>query len=118
MNTIKCPLEAMLNEEINLGIIFDTCSIKEQVSHAVYCVLKYVIKNKEKDSTKHILNIIKANLGEIRYNIIKEQYIDSLENNEMNRYLLITKEHDIIDIIDSFNIIFSLMPALERATLL
>jgi len=118
MDTVKCPLKQMQDEQIELGIIFDTRSIKQKVFNDVCCVFNYIIKNQQKKSTECILNIMKANLGEKRYNIIKEQYIDSFfKNKKMTRYILAFDDNMIFNIMDSFDIIFGLIPSLEKAAI-
>lgn len=116
MNKIKCPLKDFLDQELPMSIIFDTLSIKEDVTKYVGKIIVYININKNTKSEKVISNIIKANIGKDNFKLLKELYIDTYneEKKTLKRYLYFFNENDLYGIMDTFNIIYSLSPILNN----
>lgn len=116
MNKIKCPLKDFLDQELPMSIIFDTLSIKEDVTKYVSKIIVYININKNTKSEKVISNIIKANIGKDNFKLLKELYIDTYneEKKTLKRYLYFFNENDLYGIMDTFNIIYSLSPILNN----
>lgn len=116
METIKCPLDIFLDQEVPLYIIFDTLTMKPKVAQDVGCVLAYLAKNKNKKGSEIINNIIKANIGQENFYKLKEMYIDTYTT-KLKRFFYFSKPQEIYDIIDSFNIIYELIPVLQEVAI-
>lgn len=116
MNKIKCPLKDFLDQELPMSIIFDTLSIKEDVTKYVGKIIVYININNNTKSEKVISNIIKANIGKDNFKLLKELYIDTYneEKKTLKRYLYFFNENDLYGIMDTFNIIYSLSPILNN----
>lgn len=116
MNKIKCPLKDFLDQELPMSIIFDTLSIKEDVTKYVSKIIVYININNNTKSEKVISNIIKANIGKDNFKLLKELYIDTYneEKKTLKRYLYFFNENDLYGIMDTFNIIYSLSPILNN----
>ena len=117
MNQIKCPIPACLDKNFPLTIIFDTMNSVPNDALNITCkILLFIINNKNKQSEKVITNIIRANLGAERYDMINKFYVDTydFQNNKFKRYFYFEKEKPIYDIIDSFNIIKNIFPVLQE----
>lgn len=114
MEKIKCPLEPFKDKEVPLYIIFDTLSMR--TAQQVGCVFIYLINNKDSKATKVIENIIKANINRNRFELIKRMYFDTYDfkNKKLKRYFYFKEPNTIFDIMDSFEIIFNLIPLLQN----
>lgn len=119
MRKIKCPFQNFLDQELPLTIIFDTLSIREDVTKYVGKIITYICTKKSIKGSEIILNIIRANIGQEKYDLFKKSYIDTynIENKTIKRYFYLYDEKDLFNIVDAFNIIYSLSPVLNNIAL-
>lgn len=116
METIRCPLEKYLDKELPVKMIFDTMQMKNDVAISVAKILIWIATHKDTKGEEIIRNILRANLGANRYDIIHKCYIDTYDekSNILKRYFYLEDPNIIYDIMDSFNIIYSLIPVLSE----
>jgi hypothetical protein len=116
MEKTICPVGKYKDEEFELHTIFDTLSIRNDIANAVSCIFVFMVKNKNSKSVEIIKNIIEANIGKDNYKMLQEMYLDTynFETKKVKRYFYIEDTNDIYKIMDSFTMIYRLIPVLQR----
>lgn len=116
MNTIKCPFQPKYDQEIPLGIVFDTFSVGNEVAEKTAGFIIWLLSCNNKEAVNRVYSILKANLGEERLSLFTNMYLKTYnkEKKKVLRYHPVDSEDKIKDIFYIFRTINNLMPTFKE----
>lgn len=118
MEKMKCPFAE--NEEWDLYVVFDSMNIQEAQLKRVMRVLKYICTNKESKATDVIIKIIRANVTERGFCLLKKYYLEQFNEytKTFSRLIFFKEAEEIGVIMQVFERIDEIYDALAECPLL
>lgn len=125
MARIKCPFDPHKDEIMELLFIYDISKLPLNIVKSARNLLVTIKRGTlGKWKTDLMLTIIKANLGETKWKLVKERFLECeklkdqrfscMNESSLKQYILVESEDVSNDIYDSFVILFQISPVLNE----